>query len=205
MITNMLNEPGLNGLVANCRNITEKKLAEQEREFDKNNLSALINNTSDLMWSLDRKFNLITSNLSFDMMIERMSGQKIEKGSTVLAHFFPKKQLCLYKSYITGFWLVNLSLKQNIPKNLMNSGQISPIRKDNEIIGAACHAHDITDIKLSEKKLVQSESRLKEAQAISHIGNFEIDLVSQTELWSDEMYILYDIIKPHNRGIDTLV
>jgi len=198
MMTNMLHEPGLNGLMANFRNISEKKLAEQEREFDKNNLTALINNTSDLMWSLDEQLNLITSNLAFDLMVKGMSGKKIERGSPVLGKGFSKDQLKKYKKYyhrvLAGEAFTETEYTPK-PVEFWSNISYSPIRKDNEIIGAACHAHDITDIKLFERKLVQSESRLKEAQAISHLGNFEIDLVSQTEVWSDEMYNLYGIQK----------
>ena len=49
--------------------------------------------------------------------------------------------------------------------------------------------------RIAEKNLFQSESRLKEAQAISHIGNFDIDLVKYTDVWSDGMYKIYGIDK----------
>jgi PAS domain S-box-containing protein len=49
--------------------------------------------------------------------------------------------------------------------------------------------------KIAEKNLFQSESRLKEAQAIAHVGNFEVDLVNDLEIWSDEMYKIYGINK----------
>ena len=41
--------------------ITAKKLARATKEFDQKNLSALINNTHDLIWSVGCNFNLITS------------------------------------------------------------------------------------------------------------------------------------------------
>ncbi len=50
------------GVCITGRDITEKKIIEQEREFDRNNLKALINNTNDLMWSVDKDLGLITSN-----------------------------------------------------------------------------------------------------------------------------------------------
>jgi len=195
-LTNMLDEPGLNSLVANFRNISEKKQAEQEREFDKNNLYALINNNTDLMWSLDQNFNLITSNVSFDRMTTGMSGQKIEKGSTVLGAGFTAIQLNRYSAYYNRV-LAGESFKETeftaVPYEFWSEISYSPIRKNKEIIGAACHAHDITELKLAERRLVQSEYRLKEAQAIAHMGNFEIDLLNRAEVWSDEMYNLYGI------------
>jgi PAS domain S-box-containing protein len=198
MLTNLLNEPGINSLVANFRNISEKKLAEQQRDFDQNNLAALINNTSDLMWSLDKNYQLITSNVAFNEMIKGMTGQVIEKGSTVLAKGFSGEQLSRYKTYydriLAGEAFTETEYTPS-PVEFWSVISYSPIRKDERIIGAACYAHDITELKLAERKLVHSESRLKEAQAISHMGNFDIDLVQKTEVWSDEMYNLYGIHK----------
>ncbi|OYU79455.1 MAG: hypothetical protein CFE23_13920 [Flavobacterium sp. BFFFF1] len=57
-VTNMLYEPGINAVVSNFRDITQKKVSEQQRDFDNRNLNALINNTNDLLWSVDLDINL---------------------------------------------------------------------------------------------------------------------------------------------------
>ncbi|MGF7077905.1 CHASE3 domain-containing protein [Mucilaginibacter sp. UYCu711] len=49
--------------------------------------------------------------------------------------------------------------------------------------------------KMAEKNLSQSESRLKEAQALAKVGNFEVDVIKEIEVWSDEMYNIYGITK----------
>ena len=51
----------LHGII---HDITEKVLADQIKEFDQKNLSALINNTTDLMWSVGLDFKLITDRKS---------------------------------------------------------------------------------------------------------------------------------------------
>ena len=51
---------------------------------------------------------------------------------------------------------------------------------------------DITERKQAEAKLLDSERRLREAQAISQIGNFHWDAHTQRVTWSDELYRLYD-------------
>ncbi len=56
-------------------------------------------------------------------------------------------------------------------------------------------SRDISERKIAEGNLVKSETKLKEAQAIAHIGNFEIDLIDFSEDWSDEMYIIIGISK----------
>jgi signal transduction histidine kinase/CHASE3 domain sensor protein len=59
--------------------------------------------------------------------------------------------------------------------------------------------------KIAEKNLLQSESRLKEAQAMAKIGNFEVDVVKQTEVWSDEMYHIYGITKTNTTASKELL
>jgi len=49
-------------------------------------------------------------------------------------------------------------------------------------------SRDISQRKIAEGNLIKSETKLKEAQAIAHIGNFEIDLENFSEVWSDQMY-----------------
>src|SRR5258705_9424351 len=51
-VTPVIESGEVKGICITGRDITEKKITEQEREFDRNNLKALINNTNDLMWSV---------------------------------------------------------------------------------------------------------------------------------------------------------
>lgn len=52
---------------------------------------------------------------------------------------------------------------------------------------------DIEKIKEKEKQIKRSEERLNEAQTISHISNWEIDLNTYVNTWSDEFYNIFGI------------
>jgi len=52
---------------------------------------------------------------------------------------------------------------------------------------------DITKSKISEEKLKKTDSMLKEAQSMAHIGNWEIDLQTNITIWSDELYNILEI------------
>ena len=54
---------------------------------------------------------------------------------------------------------------------------------------------DITERRLAEAALRQSEHRLNEAQRIAQIGSWELDLVSGKLIWSDEIFRLFEIDK----------
>lgn len=52
---------------------------------------------------------------------------------------------------------------------------------------------DITRRKQAEQALRRSEERLNEAQRIAHIGHWELDLINNVLLWSDEIYRIFEI------------
>lgn len=52
---------------------------------------------------------------------------------------------------------------------------------------------DITERKLAEEQLRQSESILKEAQAIGHISNWQVDIATNEYMWSDELFRIFGL------------
>jgi PAS domain S-box-containing protein len=50
---------------------------------------------------------------------------------------------------------------------------------------------DVTERKKVERALVQSESRLKEAQRVANIGSWEWDVSERKVTWSDELYRIF--------------
>ncbi|TAL67572.1 MAG: PAS domain S-box protein [Bacteroidetes bacterium] len=52
---------------------------------------------------------------------------------------------------------------------------------------------DITKRKLSEFALRESEANLREAQAIAHLGHWELDLINNRLTWSDEIYRIFGV------------
>src|ERR1035437_51261 len=52
---------------------------------------------------------------------------------------------------------------------------------------------DITDIKKAEENLKQSESLLKEAQYLAHIGHWVVDPATGASIWSEEMFRIFGL------------
>ncbi|TKJ34773.1 MAG: hypothetical protein CEE38_16570 [Planctomycetes bacterium B3_Pla] len=46
---------------------------------------------------------------------------------------------------------------------------------------------------LAQRELLQSESRLRDAQRIAHIGNWDWDIVKNTLWWSDEVHLIFGL------------
>ncbi|TGE25744.1 PAS domain S-box protein [Hymenobacter aquaticus] len=53
--------------------------------------------------------------------------------------------------------------------------------------------YDIQEVKEARERLRQEHQRLKESQAIGHIGSFEVDAASQQIYWTDELYRIHGL------------
>ncbi|MBL7933481.1 MAG: PAS domain S-box protein [Bacteroidia bacterium] len=209
-LTNFSQDPLINGITSNFRDITEKVKSEQQKEFDHNNLSALINNTRDMMWSISVDGKLISSNAAFDEMVKRMSGSDVVKGGNAPTKGFSRENLQrweqLYARAFSGesFTIVEYT---ELPEEHWSEISFYPIRNENDIVGTACYARNITERKLFEKQLESqtknilivkneleySELRLKQAQSIARVGSWEVDFASNSSIWSDEAYNIYGL------------
>jgi PAS domain S-box-containing protein len=145
-------------VVAN--DVTEKIIAEQQKEFDSNNLKALINNTKDLMWSVDRDLKLITFNDAFNKVITFMSGKSLEKGKDILSTQFTEQERqrykLLYERALTG---ESFTIIDHFVASVEVWAEISfyPIHHGDKIVGTACFSRDITERKKAEADLHRME------------------------------------------------
>ncbi|HMU10920.1 MAG TPA: PAS domain S-box protein [Ferruginibacter sp.] len=101
-------------------------------------------------------------------------------------------------------------VKKIKPGSETNRGNWRHLKKNGELIIVETLAHpidydnrktrmvivnDITEKLKAEEVIRKSEMRLKEAQAIAHISNYEVDLVTKIHTWSDEYFRIFGIRK----------
>ncbi|WRH67387.1 MAG: PAS domain S-box protein [Planktothrix sp. GU0601_MAG3] len=63
------------------------------------------------------------------------------------------------------------------------------------ISGVVISIRNLTELKIAEEKLRQSEEALVEAQRIAHIGNWKFDVATQKVSWSEEMLRIFGLEK----------
>lgn len=72
--------------------------------------------------------------------------------------------------------------------------------EDNSVRYILVQALDITDSKKTEEELRIHESYLKEAQEVAHLGNWELDVLTNHITWSDEIYRIFGMT-PSKAGL----
>lgn len=164
-IANMLDEPGVMAVVSNFRDISASKLLEQEREFNRNNLAALINNTRDMMWSVDRDMRLITFNTAFRDIMRRLFNKEAQTGEMLLELGFEEETQKRYRGYLNRVFAGETFTETEYtayPEPFWAEISFHPIREGDFVAGAACHSRNITRRKKSEAELQQSLRELSD-------------------------------------------
>jgi PAS domain S-box-containing protein len=153
----------ISGICITGRDITGNKMAEQQKEFDHNNLHALINNTRDLMWSVDRNFKLITSNHAFDEKVMAISSVKPVKGANILNDIFKIDKVFhlkqCYERAFSGIAFTELEHTEQ-PEELWSELSFYPIYEGEVVVGTACFSRDITERKKAEDEIRLSTVRM---------------------------------------------
>ncbi|MDQ4124041.1 MAG: PAS domain S-box protein [Actinomycetota bacterium] len=81
--------------------------------------------------------------------------------------------------------------------------------EDPALNGIVLNYHDVSDRKEAERGVRESQRLLAEAQAVSHVGSFEWDVVTGTVVWSDELYRIFGYepgeVSPESAGLSDAV
>ncbi len=127
-------------------------------ELEQINMRTMINNISGVMWSIDRNYNLVTSNTAFDVMVENMTGKKIEKGQSVFVNGFTEEELKNFRQYYDrAFAGETFTIEQyNDTYDRWHDISFHPIHQGYTIIGTSCCSHDITERKEAAAKLFEA-------------------------------------------------
>ena len=165
--------PTKDGIAVYFVDITEQKNIQEKIYNDGQNLRAIINNTRDLIWSVDRQSQIITGNQAFWDRVKELTGKG--EGEVTNADFVQERLNVFFESYeraFTGnaFYLVRQ--REVNGKQVYEELRFNPIRDVHDnVIGVNCMLRDITE---SQQHLLRIEEQNKRLREIAWIQSHRV-------------------------------
>ncbi|MBI3509798.1 MAG: PAS domain S-box protein [Bacteroidetes bacterium] len=146
---------------------------------------------------------IMYANKMFCTTLEYELGELKGKGASDLLLSTPEQKEQVKKAIAerlekkSGKYEIQLTTKSGKKIWVLING--SPyLDRNGKVIGSIGLQTNITHLKETDLVLRQSESRLKQAQSISHIGSWEVNLASGKVLWSDEACRIHGLSPEEN-------
>lgn len=178
-------------------NVTDVIKIARDLELKKSNYEALINSTDDCIWSIDTNYRLITMNNAFLKSLDFSLGTKYNIGDSVFKTPMPDALKEYWKDlydrvfqgehFTTDLQLPDL--KPNGDEEIHFEIKANPISKNGIIVGAALLLRDVSEQRIAEQKLWESEANLQAIFNTTDTGyiliNNHLDVVSFNKIASD--------------------
>lgn len=150
-------------------------------------LEGLLEQTSYLIWSLDRDLKLEQGNRNFLLFFERGYNRKIEVGTHFLAGISSEKQRFWTEKYHRAFLGEQLSFVYTTVfegKERIAEVSIHPVKCERgDIQTVVCYANDITHKVKVSKALERSQALLQDTLALAKVGIWSTDALKNTVEW----------------------
>jgi PAS domain S-box-containing protein len=175
------------------RDITNRKLAETENS----RLAAIVNSSDDAIFSSNREGFIATWNAGAERMYGYSAEEVKGKHISVLIPEDRRGALAVHQEKLyRGESIVHYD-QEHARKNgsrLPVALTLSPIKDAaGAVTGVSVISRDMTERKLAEKALIETEEGLAAAQRIAHIGSWDWNVQTDTARWSDETFRIFGL------------
>lgn len=164
--------PTKDGIAVYFVDITEQKKIQEKIYNDGQNLRAIINNTRDLIWSVDRQSHIITGNQAFWDRVKELTGKS--ETEVTNADFEQDRVKLFFESYERAFTGEAFSIvrqRESDGRQIYEELSFNPIHDLHEnVIGVNCFLRDITEQQEHLQRIEKQNKRLREIAWIqSHL------------------------------------
>lgn len=161
-------ENSKDSLVFFAEDITDNKLREFENINKEEKIKSIINNTHDIICSIDSNFNLTEFNSVFSDMVKNGYEVELQQGMSVLQFIDPLKHeylKSLYKKVLNGEVCSDIQSFNTLNGfTVYNETNYNPINNsENKVIGISIFSKDITERIKNEQKIINT---LKEKEVL---------------------------------------
>tara|TARA_R110002126_G_scaffold291780_1_gene457923 strand:- start:15843 stop:22151 length:6309 start_codon:yes stop_codon:yes gene_type:complete len=214
VLTNMLNNPAVKGIVVNSRDITNE--VEEKRHLKL--LESVITNTKDTVIITEAEpFDepgpkIIYVNEAFTKMTGYAAAEVIGKTPRILQGPKSDKEELVKLSKAIRNWepyeMTTINYKKSGEEFWINFA-VTPVADEK---GWYTHwiaiERDVTESIASKEKLIRAkekaeknERKMKEAQKLAHLGSWYYDVINQVSHWSEETYNIWGL-NPEKTSIE---
>ena len=156
------------------QDITDKINNQKEISWTKKSLEAIINNTEDLIWSLDRDLGYLYMNQAYKNIISTQTGIEPQAGDSSMHTTFSDEVLTKWKEYYArGFMgeayiVEDELLDPKTGKLFFYETSFNPISNaEGTITGIGCFSRNITERINTSKSIIDQNERLRNIASLS--------------------------------------
>lgn len=152
----------ITGVSVTITDISERKLSQDLLQKSESNLSAILNNTDALIYSIDTDFKYITCNPAHKNMMKEKFGIDVQPGYDLresLDTFDPGSIQEWKQINARAFAGEVLKFEKEVPfygSSTHYKYSIHPIRQNNTVTGLSCFVNDITVEKQADEKVLKA-------------------------------------------------
>jgi len=167
---NLINEPSINGIVLNSREITERKRMENALAETSEKLSAIVESTDKSIFAIDREYNYIAFNNAHKSMLKRAYDIDIKIGTSALIHSSEEDKILMKNIFdrcLSGEQFTYVYEAKFLGEDSFHNIAANPI-KDNlgNVTGVAIFSENITHEKKVEADLIRTKNEAIQASKV---------------------------------------
>lgn len=196
--------------------VTEERFLQAKIKTSEQNLKATINNTKDLIWSVDTKLNIIYCNHPYRDFVFKLSGIIPKQGDYVLADWgsesFLDKRKKDYLRALSGASFTTLVEEEYNGDTMYKEISSNPIINDEGVItGVNCIARDISEQK---KQLLHIQNQNEMLREIAWIQSHKVrspvaNILGLVNLVDDcdkeELIYILENLKEASKNLDNII
>ncbi|MBX2912771.1 MAG: PAS domain S-box protein [Cyclobacteriaceae bacterium] len=156
--------------VSQIENITLGKKTKELLSIYEANMTATVNNTDIMIWSVDREYKLLMFNNPFFNYAQKRFGIQLKMGNSAFASLegdnyreITQKWIPLYDRALEGHRITFEETRYGV--DLQYS--LSPILKTDQVIGVSVFARNVTESKARERELVEANKKIGELKLMA--------------------------------------